>query len=180
MKENTSNSQAEIQTISIKKPEVTDISSIYQLSSHFSGAIKPWTQGEIEEIIRNCQAYYALAAEWNGEIVGYALARFAWGKLRLMDIVVKEKMRSRGIGRKMMNQLIDLAKSKTLSEVYLQVRVSNITAVKLYQSFSFKTRCIVRGLYDGEDGIAMYLPLSEEEDWRELCKNDIQLKKSEI
>lgn len=150
------------QTISIREAEIADIPTIYALSSHFSGATEAWTQAGIEEIIKNRQGYYALIAEWNGEIIGYALGRFAWGKLHLMDIVVKEEMRSRGIGKKMMKQLIDLAKSKTLSEVYLEVKASNIPAIKLYQSFAFKTRFMFRGLYDGEDGIAMYLPLSED------------------
>ena len=81
-----------------------------------------------------------------------------------MDIVVKEEMRLRGVGKRMMEQLIDLAKSKALSEVYLEVKASNIPAIKLYQSFAFKTRFMFRGLYDGEDGIAMYLPLSEEKE----------------
>jgi ribosomal-protein-alanine N-acetyltransferase len=145
----------------VKAAEVSDVPAIYELASRFSGAINAWTQAGIEAIIRNHQDSYVLAAEWNGEIIGYAIARFAWGKLHLMDIVVKEEMRSRGVGKKMMTQLIDLAKSKTLSEVYLEVRAGNISAMKLYQSLSFKTRFIFRGLYDGEDVLAMYLPLSE-------------------
>jgi ribosomal-protein-alanine N-acetyltransferase len=161
MSENMSNFQ---QTISIREAEIVDVSAIYKLSSCFSGATGAWTQAGMEEIIKNRQGYYALVAEWNGEIIGYALTRFAWGKLHLMDIVVKEEMRSRGVGKKMMKQLIDLAKSKALSEVYLEVRAGNIPAIKLYQSFAFKTRFMFRGLYDGEDGIAMYLPLSEEKE----------------
>ena len=152
------------QTIKIKEAEVTDAPAIYMLSLRFSGAIEEWTQATVEEIIQNRQCYYVLAAFGNGEIIGYALARFAWGKLHLMDIVVKEEMRKRGVGKKMMTKLISLAKSKKLSEVYLEVRISNIPAVKLYQSLSFKTRFIFRGLYDGEDGIAMYLPLEEKKE----------------
>ncbi|MBC8230055.1 ribosomal protein S18-alanine N-acetyltransferase [bacterium] len=166
MNENRSNFQVESQKqiISIKEAKATDVPAIYKLSLCFSGATKGWTQSEIEEIIENRQCYYVLTSERNGEIIGYALARFAWGKLHLMDIVVKEEMRLRGVGKKMMKQLIDFAKSKELSEVYLEVRASNIPAVKLYQSLSFKNRFIFRGLYDGEDGIAMYLPLEEEKE----------------
>ncbi len=156
--------ESQKQTVSIREAEISDVSAIYNLSLRFSGATDAWTQAEIEKIIKDRQGYYTLAAEWNGEIIGYAVARFAWGKLHLMDIVVKEDMRSRGIGKKLVTQLIDLAKSKVLSEVYLEVRASNMPAVKLYQSLSFKTRFILRGLYDGEDGFAMYLPLSEEKE----------------
>lgn len=134
------------------------------LSLRSSGAIEEWTQAEIEEIIKNRQCYYALVAKQDGEMIGYALARFAWGKLHLMDIVVKKEMRSRGIGKKMMTKLINFATSKELSEVYLEVRASNIPAVKLYQGIFFKTRFIFRGLYDGENGIAMYLSLKEKKE----------------
>jgi len=148
----------------MKAAEVSDVLAIYELSSRFSGATEAWTQAEIEEMLGNRQGYYVLAAEWNGELIGYAVARFAWGKLHLMDIVVHEDMRSRGVGKQMMTHLIALAQSKGLSEVYLEVRAGNIPAIKLYQSFSFKSRFILRGLYNGEDGIAMYLPLSEEQE----------------
>ena len=77
----------------------------------------------------------------------------------MMDIVVKEETRGQGIGKEMMRQLINHAKSKKLSEVYLEVRVSNVPAVKMYQGLSFKTRFILPRLYDGEDGLAMYIPL---------------------
>ena len=73
-------------------------------------------------------------------------------------------MRVQGIGKEMMEQLISHARSKKLSEVYLELRVSNVPAVKMYQSLSFKTRFILPRVYNGEDGLAMRLPLIMEED----------------
>jgi len=145
----------------IKEANISDASPIYTLVLHHSGAIKEWTRREIEKIIGNHRDYYVLTAKQNEEIVGYAFARFAWGKMHVMDIAIKKEMRRQGIGKEMMKWLINHAKSRDLSEVYLEVRASNAPAVKMYQGLSFKIRFILPRLYNGEDGLAMYLPLSE-------------------
>jgi ribosomal-protein-alanine N-acetyltransferase len=145
--------------ISIVKADIADAPAIYELASHYSGATQVWAQKRINDLISDSQGHYVLVAKQLDSTVGYAVARFAWGKMHVWDIAVKEDMRRRGIGKKMMSQLIDHAKSKDLSEVYLEVRASNTPAVKMYQGLSFKIRFRMSGMYDGEDGLAMYLPL---------------------
>lgn len=145
--------------ISIAKADIADAPAIYELASHYSGATKEWTQERINDLLNDSEGHYILVAKQLDSPVGYAIARFAWGKMHIWDIAVKEDMRRRGIGRKMMSQLIELAKSRGLSEVYLEVRASNTPAVKMYQSLSFQIRFRMPGMYDGEDGLAMYLPL---------------------
>jgi ribosomal protein S18 acetylase RimI-like enzyme len=148
--------------ISIVKADIADAPAIYELALHYSGATQAWTQERISDLISDIQGHYVLVAKQLSSAVGYAIARFAWGKMHVWDIAVNEDMRRRGIGKKMMSQLIDHAKSKDLSEVYLEVCASNTPAVRMYQGLSFKIRFQMPGIYDGEDGFAMYLPLQEE------------------
>jgi len=145
--------------ISLAEADIADVSAIYGLASHYSGSTQGWTQEELNELISDSQGYYVLVAKQLDSTVGYAIARFAWGRSHISDIAVKEDMRGRGIGRKIMSQLIDHAKSRKLSEVYLEVRASNTPAVRVYQSLSCKIRFRMAGMHDGEDGLAMYLPL---------------------
>ncbi len=142
------------------KADIADVPAIYKLASHHSGATQVWAQKRINDLISDSQGHYVLVAKQLDSTVGYAIARFAWGKMHIWDIAVKEDMRRRGIGSKMMSRLIDHAKSKDLSEVYLEVRASNTPAVKMYQGLSFKIRFRMPGMYDGEDGLAMYLPFT--------------------
>jgi ribosomal protein S18 acetylase RimI-like enzyme len=148
--------------ISIVKADIADAPAIYKLASHYSGATQVWAQERINDLISDSQGHYVLVAKQLDSPVGYAIARFAWGKMHIWDIAMKENMRGRGIGRKMMLQLIDHAKSRELSEVYLEVCASNVPAVRMYQHLSFKIRFRMPGVYDGEDGLAMYLPLLQE------------------
>jgi ribosomal protein S18 acetylase RimI-like enzyme len=145
--------------ISIVKADIADASAIHELASHYSGATQVWAQERVNDLINDSQGHYVLVAKQLDSTVGYAIARFAWGKMHVWDIAVREDMRGRGIGREMMLQLIDHAKSKHLSEVYLEVRTSNTPAVKMYQSLSFKIRFRMPGMYDGEDGLAMFLTI---------------------
>ena len=147
--------------IVIVKADIADVTAIYKLASHYSGATQVWAQERINDLIS--EGHYVLVAKQLDSTVGYAIARFAWGKMHIWNIAVKEDMRRRGIGKKMMSQLIDYAKSRELSEVYLEVCASNVPAVTMYQHLSFKIRFPMPGLCDGEDGLAMYLPLLQEE-----------------
>ena len=149
----------------IVKADIADAPAIYELASHYSGATQEWAQERINDLISDSQGHYVLVAKQLDSTVGYAIARFAWGKMHVWDIAVKEDMRRRGIGKKMMSQLIDHAESKDLSEVYLEVRASNTPAVRMYQSLSFKIRFRMPGMYNGEDGLAMYLPLLQGESY---------------
>jgi ribosomal-protein-alanine N-acetyltransferase len=155
--------------ISIVKADIADSPAIYELASYYSGATQVWAQERINDLINDSQGHYVLVAKQLDSTVGYAIARFAWGKMHVWDIAVKEDMRRRGIGKKMMSQLIDHTKSRELSEVYLEVRASNKPAVKMYQSLSFKIRFRMPGMYDGEDGLAMYLPLTTRGEEAKSC-----------
>lgn len=161
-----------LRALEIVKADIADAPAIYELASHYSGATQRWIQERINDLINDSQGHYVLVAKQLDSTVGYAIARFAWGKMHIWDIVVKEDMRRRGIGKKMMSRLIDHAKSKDLSEVYLEVRASNTPAVKMYESLSFKIRFRMPGMYDGEDGLAMYLPLLQEGGKQERRSND--------
>ena len=148
--------------IAIVRADIADAPAIYGLASHYSGATQEWAQERINDLISDSKGHYVLVAKQLDSTVGYAIARFAWGKMHVWDIAVKEDMRGRGIGRKMMSQMIDHAKSRRLSEVYLEVCASNTPAVRMHERLSFKIRFRMPGMYNGEDGLAMYLPLPQE------------------
>ena len=145
----------------IKEAEISDAPAIYSLVSHYGGTVNEWTKKEIENFISNHRDYCILTAKQNEEIIGYAFAKLTWRKMHLINIAVKSEMRGQGIAKEMTRWLINRAKSQGFSKMYLEVRASNTTAIKMYESLSFKTRYIVPGLYQNEDGFIMYLPLSQ-------------------
>jgi len=57
---------------------------------------------------------------------------------KIEDIVVDEKYRGQGLGKKMMQELIEIAKKKKLKIVNLTSRPERVGARKLYKSLGFK------------------------------------------
>lgn len=57
--------------------------------------------------------------------------------LNVHDIVVKEEFRGIGVGRKLMEAVVDEAKNRNCSKVTLEVREDNIIAQELYRSLGF-------------------------------------------
>ncbi|MFZ8795828.1 MAG: ribosomal protein S18-alanine N-acetyltransferase [Acidilobaceae archaeon] len=75
----------------------------------------------------------------------------------LVSIAVREQYRRRGIGSKLLEETIRVMRDvyKTDS-IYLEVRVSNIPAIRLYEKYGFKKARIIKGYYsDGEDAYVM-------------------------
>lgn len=112
-----------------------------------------------------------IVAELNNEIVGYIMCKIEFGfsnfkrlgfvkKGHVVSIAVNEEHRGKKLGRSLMEEAISAMILKNCDEVYLEVRVSNTPAIKLYESLSFVIKGRLRGYYrDGEDAYLMALDL---------------------
>lgn len=82
----------------------------------------------------------------------------------MVGIALRQAVCGLGIGRKMMNALIDWGKERGLSHLELEVDTGNLPALKLYMSLGFLVggcKYHERKLTDGtyRDDYYMYLPL---------------------
>jgi len=109
-----------------------------------------------------------LVAEVDGRIVGYVMTRVDRGlgyvywkpfkKLgHIVSIAVLPEFRRRGIGTKLMVEAMRRLKEVyEASEAYLEVRVSNDAAIRLYEKLGFRRMKRLRKYYlDGEDAWLM-------------------------
>ena len=119
-----------------------------------------------EDLLRRWgKAFYV--AEHDGEIVGYIMCRVEWGlgfirrglvrKGHVISVAVLKPHRRRGLGTQLMLAAMrDLKDSYRASEVYLEVRVSNIPAIRLYEKLGFRVvRRVPMYYLDGEDAYVM-------------------------
>jgi len=87
----------------------------------------------------------ALVAEEDNKICGYLLAeqKFSY-HLQAPNIVhvsnfgVGQNMRSKGIGKKLMDTLLDLCQTRGIDEIRLGVFNKNIAAYKFYETYGFQ------------------------------------------
>ncbi len=83
----------------------------------------------------------------------------------LISIAVLEEYRGRGIGSALLKHTIEaLSTIYKVSSIFLEVRVSNVPAIRLYEKFGFKKARIIKEYYrDGEDAYVMVLKIKEPE-----------------
>lgn len=106
-------------------------------------------------------------AELGGDLVGYIMNRVERGlgnvrrgivkRGHVISIAVLEGYRKRGIGYSLMVAGMNALKNVyDCKEVYLEVRVSNTPAIKLYEKLGFVRVRVIPSYYsDGEDAYLM-------------------------
>ena len=110
----------------------------------------PWTVG----IFRDCMrvGYYCQVLERNGLLEAYGALSHGAGEAHILNICVHPKSQRQGLGRIMLQNLIDAAKRLSAEIVLLEVRPSNKVAVNLYLSMGFNEAGCRKDYYPGEKG----------------------------
>jgi [ribosomal protein S18]-alanine N-acetyltransferase len=109
----------------------------------------PWD----EDIFIDCfkVGYGCWVCEEDGNILGYSIMTMGVGEAHILNISVDPNEQGKGVGRKMMESLIEKAKSEA-ETMFLEVRPSNPGAIALYQKLGFNEIGIRKGYYPAENG----------------------------
>lgn len=101
----------------------------------------------------------SLLAVLDGKTVGYIIFWFLPSEADIHNVAVHPAQRRQGIGRSLLQAVIDEAGRQGLSRITLEVRKSNEAAQRLYQSLGFVSQGLRKGYYsdDGEDALIMVL-----------------------
>jgi len=91
------------------------------------------------------------------KLIGYAGLWLMVSEAHVVNIAVSNNRRRNGAGELLLIALIELALQMNCNMITLEVRVSNITAQKLYEKCGFIPMGIRKGYYNdnNEDGIIM-------------------------
>lgn len=124
-----------------------------------------------ESILRELPEAF-IVAELNDRIVGYIMCKIEFGfsnyrklgfvkKGHVVSVAVLEQDRGKGIGKALMLEGISGVMGRKSDEIYLEVRVSNESAIKMYEKLGFQIKSKLRTYYrDGEDAYLMALELN--------------------
>lgn len=114
-----------------------------------------WSYNVLKKELENLNTTYVVAKE-NNQVVGFAGIMTCLDEATLNNIIVKKSCRGRGIGGELLDSLIDLCSDLKMKTLTLEVNVSNISAIKLYEKFGFKNLGIRKKYYNNsQDAIIM-------------------------
>lgn len=135
--------------VNMEKRHIPSIASIER--ECFSA---PWNEKMIEEELSNPCAHY-IVYECDGEVCGYVGLHSILDEGYITNIAVSEKHRRKGIASALLEKLI--SDTEKLSFITLEVRVSNVPAISLYERFGFENVGTRKNYYTNpsEDALLM-------------------------
>ncbi len=156
----------EMTRVELRRLEMRDLNAIERIEC--ASYPTPWSRSmfasELAKPSSVCLGAFDLETL---ELVGYlVISRYvdAW---HVMNVAVASDHRRRGIATTLMERLFEVTAGRGRRGYTLEVRVSNVGAVALYERLGFKPRGVRRGYYtdNREDALIMWKdPISESDD----------------
>ena len=123
----------------------------------------PWSDDALlHDLTENRSAHYLVARLPDGRLAGYV----AWWQIldeaEIVNLAVAPDLRGRGIGRQLMDSLLEQTRFEGAKGIRLEVREANRPARRLYEQTGFEQIGLRKNYYadNGENAITMLKKLS--------------------
>jgi [ribosomal protein S18]-alanine N-acetyltransferase len=125
--------------------DVGDVVAIERAAYQF-----PWSEGIFRDCLR--VGYVCRVMTANRQVMAYGVMSFGAGEAHILNLCVGEEFRCRGVGRRLLESLLERATLAGMNEAFLEVRPSNTSAIRLYLALGFEQVGMRRGYYQAVGG----------------------------
>lgn len=142
--------------ITVREMKEKDIEDILEMERECFAT--PWSRESFEMELKNKFARYVVA-EIDGKVVGYGGLWLIIDEGHITNIAVLEEYRKMDVGSHILSGLIAISLRRDIRSMTLEVRESNVAAIRLYEKYDFKEAGIRPKYYadNNEDAIIMWL-----------------------
>lgn len=119
----------------IVRMSTTHVSRIAELESVCFST--PWSENSIKSELTNPLSLWLVALEEN-VVAGYIGSQSVLGEADMMNVAVAPEYRRRGIGKQLVCELVNSLRLQQVHCLTLEVRVSNTSAIALYEQLGFQ------------------------------------------
>ena len=95
----------------------------------------PWFAGIFQDCLN--VGYCCWLMEQDGRVSGYGIMSVLADEAHILNLCIKPELQNNGLGKEMLDYLIDLAKVHHADVMFLEVRPSNRQALKIYEKSGF-------------------------------------------
>ena len=111
--------------------DIDDILKIeQQVYSH------PWTRGNFLDSLYSAYDIAGLRSR-NQQLMGYFVLMPVLDEMHLLNIAVAEELQGNGFARILLDNIYVCVREKKFSSILLEVRISNLRAIEVYQCAGF-------------------------------------------
>jgi ribosomal-protein-alanine N-acetyltransferase len=142
--------------VELRRLETDDLAEVEEIERESYPT--PWSRTMFDAELRKPSSL-ALGAFTTGDgLVGYAFVSRYVDAWHVMNVAVATRYRRRGIAVALLGRLFDVTSSDPRRGYTLEVRVSNVGAIALYEKLGFEARGVRRGYYtdNREDALIMW------------------------
>lgn len=146
----------------LRKMTTADIASVVAIDQLVT--ISPWN----EKLYADCLGvgYDCWVLTEDKQVIGFGILSSAAAEAHILNLAILPAKQRQGLGQKMLQHLLEIAKMQGAEEIFLEVRPSNLPAIALYTKFNFVEVGIRKGYYpavegqaEQEDALTLALPL---------------------
>ncbi len=112
--------------------------------------IFPWSERVFQDCIRS--GYYLDGAYDGPKLLGFSVVMPILNEWHLLNLCVDPKRQRRGIGRLLLEYMIEQAKKAEVDSLWLEVREGNDAARQLYAAYGFEQVGLRKAYYPAKQG----------------------------
>jgi [ribosomal protein S18]-alanine N-acetyltransferase len=121
--------------VPVRPMGASDVGRVMEIAAGLEDAPK-WPRAAYQAAVgSDCRI--ARVAEFDGSLAGFAIVSLAVPEAELETIAVAERFQRRGVGRRLLDEIVDGARALGVEEMHLEVRASNRAAREFYRVLGF-------------------------------------------
>lgn len=147
--------------MTVRRATIEDAKEIFAIEMECFSV--PWSLDSIEtELMNEDKKLYYVVEDVNG-VVGYAGSWLVYDEGQITNIAIRPSARRQGFGAKLTSALIEECFKRGMHEIFLEVRISNLSALSLYRQLGFTVKGMRKNYYSEPKEDAYIMSLIKEE-----------------
>ncbi|MGE8558075.1 MULTISPECIES: ribosomal protein S18-alanine N-acetyltransferase [unclassified Acinetobacter] len=130
----------------IRLMQAADVSTVAKIERLVQS--HPWTIKQFEEAV---SSYQSTVIEQDGQVVGFCILQPVLDEANLLLMAIDPSQQGKGLGFELLDASVAMLKNNPV-QIFLEVRESNIPAIKLYEKSDFHQIDLRKNYYPNPDG----------------------------
>jgi [ribosomal protein S18]-alanine N-acetyltransferase len=151
------------ESVSIRRLAACDLDAVVAIETE--AFTTPWSADTFVGMLDRETVEALVMVDDIGSVLGYAVLWCILDQGELANIAIVPERRRDGLGAWLLRHVVDVARSRGVEKLFLEVRTSNEAAIRLYRRFGFDDVGARRDYYEHprEDAVVMLATLARPE-----------------